>query len=137
MTRSILCISLVIATIAATAECLTPPIKRELKYSRSVFVGRMVLSSSAGITFEVVEPFKGAVRGQRIAAYPDLGFDGYDPRSLTAGSLHLVFARFDGEHLIFGRCSNGSRFEASDAKIRLLRRRAWWWRLPLSGRPWR
>ena len=132
-TRPLLCLLVVIAARFAAAECIRAPLKDEFKSSRSVFVGQVVQSSAAGITFEVVEGFKGAVRGQRIAAYPRLGLDGYGI-SLTPGSLHLVFAHFDGEHLAFGDCGG---FRLDDATLRQLRRRAWWWRLPFSRRTWR
>ena len=108
--------------------------KTEFKRVDAVFLGKVVAYDGRWATFEVLENFKGAnVREIRVRTSEYGESCGYG-WALQPNSDHLVFATITKTgDLHTSTCTRTWRREGSECDLRLLRRRAAWWRSKLSS----
>jgi hypothetical protein len=129
----------VVVPSALGCECGTPEPKQAFQSSQAVFVGEPVSSEGYGLTqVRVVEAFRGARAGDIV---PVLWSDGTHCayRGLEDDSAHhLLFGYWHDGRVHVSQCSRSRFARDAECDLRMLRRRSWWWRLPVSriSAPW-
>lgn len=117
----------------SACECITPDPKTGFKHASSVFLGEVVTASRGQITFNVIETFKG--RTADVITVDGRGSCGYSVKYV--GDQYLIWARRgDDGTLYIGFCALSHPVKQDDWTLRTLRRRAWWWRSPISSLRW-
>jgi hypothetical protein len=114
-----------------TAACpivVTPRLKDDFKKASRVFVGRAESAPPIVARFTVLEPFKNAQAGEVVEA--SISSD-CDWSSFERGTTYLIVV--DGS----GHVSRNSRTQLVPSEgttdLTTVRRRAAWWRCPLSS----
>ena len=128
-------VGLLLAAGPASA-CICPLLdpKSEFKRVDSVFLGKVIEYDGKWATFEVIRKFKGRDAGQiRVRTVPHGETCGYG-WALATDSEHLVYAVIDDSgDLRTSTCTRTWKGSSSECDLRLLERRAAWWRSRLSS----
>jgi hypothetical protein len=125
--------TLLTQAVLAECDCAGVSLKESFKCHDAVFVGRIVSGNVFPVSAEVavLEVFKG-----RLPDTIEVGANFGCHVSLAEGGTYL-FEAFKGEDggLQTSQCSFTRLVEEPGTleQLRLIRRRAWWWRSFLSG----
>jgi hypothetical protein len=125
----VLCIGTL--TTVFGCSCAVGNAKTAFKRSTAVFLGEIVTTDDeARTTYRVIERFK----GPRLSLLQVNGCRGLCSYGCggAAGSRHVIYA-FGSDQLITSMCTRSSPESDSRSDLALLRRRAAWWRSPLSS----
>ena len=120
---------------SSACVCVTLEQKSHFQASQLVFVGQLIeRSADGGYVLLVTESFKGTKEGERVTIE---GWDylcGEYPEEDDRRSF-LVFAAPTADSGIWARTCSPTRLAThswAECDIKLLRRRAAWWKFPLS-----
>lgn len=120
------------ASARACAITVSIPLKYAFKQSQSVFLGTVKRIDVEGTMYVAVrEQWKGAASAEIRIPRPRSNC----AESLTFGHDYLVVTNADGE--LDGSYSHVEDPALSTTKLNLVRKRARWWRSPLSSLTWR
>jgi hypothetical protein len=131
--RVVLCAFLLIVTArgALACICVSAPQKWNFKYSDAVVVVRAIDRKCFG-RVRIVTSFKSPFRvGEEISV---VGEDGLSCVTCVRGERSLLYLyRWNGDWKIGGCDGIPTDSEHGRAQVRLLRQRAWWWRMSVSS----
>jgi|SRR5687768_527581 len=124
-------VSAAMQTAAFACSCAGLDAKTTFKLSTEVFVGEVVETTSKEVTFRVVRRFKGGSSPVvRVLTCADMCAYTCGP---PLGSRHIIYAQSSDGRLRTSICTRSSPELAPHSDLRILRRRACWWRSPVSS----
>ena len=123
-----------LAQEALACVCMTPTPKDAFKGSGAVFVGQVLSYDGHVAMVQALEVFKGDVPSvSRVYTSDDGGICGYGS-VLNVGSTHLFYTgQIKDGGVGVSSCGRTKPIERATCDLRLLRRRAWWWRSHVSS----
>lgn len=113
----------------ACALCVSKPLKFAFQESKVFFVGKVTQQQQWQVTFDVLEQF----RGDPVSEVTLKTSNSCSMSNFTVGVSYLVEAteiEEDGLHAY--RCGHTRLLERATRELQVVRRRAAWWRCPLS-----
>lgn len=112
----------------ACAVCVSKPLKFAFQDSKVFFVGKVTQRQQWQVTFDVLEQF----RGDPVSEVTLKTSNSCSMSNFTVGVSYLVEATETEDGLHAYLCSHTRVLEKATRELQVVRRRAAWWKCPLS-----